>query len=101
MNKTIAFFGTVMLACVSSSAALAQSNTQVGTLACRMGPTVGLIIGSVQRMSCTFTARNGARESYSATFKRLGLDLGVSAGGRLAWAVLAPSSGLAPRALAG
>src|SRR4029079_17399955 len=101
MKKTIVLFGALVFASVSSSAAFAQSNTQVGTLNCKMGPTVGLVVGSVQRMSCTFTSRTGAREHYSATFRRVGLDLGISAGGRLAWAVYAPSSGLAPRALTG
>jgi hypothetical protein len=91
----------MILAITCCSPAIAQRDTQVGTLNCQMGPTVGLVIGSVQRMSCTFRRNNGAAEHYSATFKRIGLDLGVSAGGRLVWGVYAPSSGLAPRALAG
>jgi hypothetical protein len=91
----------MMVAIACCSPVMAQRNTQVGTLNCKMGPTVGLIVGSVQRMSCTFRRNNGAAEHYSATFKRLGLDLGVSAGGHLVWGVYAPSSGIAPRALAG
>ena len=101
MKKTIVLFGALVFASVSSSAAFAQSNTQVGTLNCKMGPTVGLVVGSVQRMSCTFNTNTGGREYYSATFKRIGLDLGISAGGRMAWAVFAPTQGIAPRALAG
>ena len=87
-----------------SPSVLAQSAPQLGTLNCVMGPTVGLIIGSVQRMACTFNARNGTRENYAATFKRLGLDLGITAGGRLAWGVYArtaEATKLQPRALAG
>ena len=87
-----------------SPSAFAQSARQLGTLNCVMGPTVGLIIGSVQRMACTFNAANGTRESYAATFKRLGLDLGITAGGRLAWGVYArtvAATKLQPRALAG
>lgn len=101
MNKTTALFGILVIGCVSSSQALAQRTVQVGTLDCKMGPTVGLVVGSVQRMSCTFKTAAGGREYYSATFKRVGLDLGVSAGGRMVWGVYAPSTGLAPRALAG
>src|SRR6478752_3358329 len=100
MKNTVALFGALMLACVSSPAP-AQRTVQVGTLNCKMGPTVGLIVGSVQRMSCTFNTNTGGREYYQATFKRVGLDIGVSAGGRMVWGVYAPSSGLAPRALAG
>jgi hypothetical protein len=83
------------------SPASAQTATQDGTLACTMGPTVGLVIGSVQRMSCTFHANNGTAESYSASFRRVGLDLGITAGGRLLWAVYAKTSHLGARALAG
>ena len=84
--------------------AFAQSARQLGTLNCIMGPTVGLIVGSVQRMACTFNAANGTRESYAATFKRLGLDLGITAGGRLAWGVYARTAAatqLKPRVLTG
>jgi hypothetical protein len=54
-------------------------------------------------MSCTFIARSGARESYSATFRRIGLDLGITAGGRLVWGVYARTTApnVKPRALAG
>ena len=95
----------VTAACLfGSPSAFAQSAPELGRLNCVMGPTVGLIVGSVQRMSCTFTAANGTRESYAATFKRLGLDLGITAGGRLGWAVYARTAAatkLQPRALAG
>jgi hypothetical protein len=101
MKRARLFCAAMMLALTCCSPAIAQRNTQVGTLNCTMGPTVGLIVGSVQRMSCTFRRNNGVTEHYAATFKRLGLDLGVSAGGRLVWGVYAPSSGLTPRALAG
>ena len=84
--------------------AFAQSAPELGRLNCVMGPTVGLIIGSVQRMACTFNAANGTRESYAATFKRLGLDVGITAGGRLGWTVYARTAAatkLQPRGLAG
>ena len=101
MKKPRVLLGALMIATASVSSAYGQRTVQVGTLNCKMGPTVGLVVGSVQRMSCTFSNNMGGREYYSATFRRVGLDLGISAGGRLAWAVYAPSSGLAPRALAG
>ena len=89
---------------LSTPAFAQQSAPKLGTLGCVMGPTVGLIVGSVQRMSCTYTAADGTRESYAATFRRLGLDIGVTAGGRLGWAVYARTAAatkLKPRALAG
>ena len=101
MNKAVLAGSLLLLGIASASPALAQRTVQVGTLNCKMGPTVGLVVGSVQRMSCTFTTTAGGREYYSATFKRVGLDLGITAGGRMVWAVYAPSTGIAPRALAG
>ena len=106
MKKLNLFSASVVTAaCLFlSPSAFAQSAPQLGTLNCIMGPTVGLIVGSVQRMSCTFNAANGTREPYTATFRRVGLDLGITAGGRLAWAVYARTAAatkLQPRALAG
>lgn len=84
------------------STASAQSVVQVGTLACKLAPMVGLVVGSRQRMTCQFTnATTGRRETYNGTIGRLGLDLGVSAGGAMVWGVRARSANLAPRALAG
>jgi hypothetical protein len=101
MKRSAFVCGALLLALSSAAPAHAQRTVQVGTLNCKMGPTVGLVVGSVQRMSCTFNTNTGGREYYSATFKRIGLDLGISAGGRMAWAVFAPTQGIAPRALAG
>ena len=105
-------FGTYVTRLLQSSAIIAcflvfvapsfaQNRTEVGTLTCRMGPTVGLIVGSVQRMSCVFRTRSGQSESYTATFRRLGLDLGVKAGGVLVWGVYARTNALPRRSLAG
>jgi hypothetical protein len=105
MKKFILLSASVVAAVhLSSTSASAQSAPQIGTLNCLMGPTVGLVIGSVQRMACTFNPRNGTRETYAATFKRLGLDLGITAGGRMVWGVYARTEAAAklkPRALAG
>jgi hypothetical protein len=66
---------------------------RVGGLTCSAGPSVGLIVGSRQNLRCVFrSARTGRRYIYSGTIRRLGLDLGVTAGGRLFWAVFAPTT---------
>jgi hypothetical protein len=76
---------------------------RAGVLTCNLDPTIGLIVGSQQQASCVFDpSRPGApNERYSATITRIGLDLGVRAGGRLVWGVFAASSKLPPRTLAG
>jgi len=61
-----------------------------------MNPTIGLIIGSHQTMRCEFKPERGAPERYSGVMNRIGLDLGITAGGQMAWAVLM-SSPVSPR----
>jgi hypothetical protein len=58
-----------------------------------MAPSIGLIIGSRQRMACRFQP-NGPfpPEAYVGVMGSLGLDIGITAGGVLAWGVLAPTA---------
>ena len=87
---------------VAATSAQAQGRTRAGGLSCNLAPSVGLIIGSRQQVSCTFTPSTGGRvERYNGHIGRLGLDLGVTAGGRLIWGVFARTSKLPPRTLAG
>jgi hypothetical protein len=65
------------------------SYSRAGVLSCRMAPTIGLIVGSRQTMSCQFKPDSGGQsENYSGVMRRIGLDLGITAGGGMAWAVL-------------
>jgi hypothetical protein len=90
-------------AAVAPTPASAQSGVEVGTLACKLAPTIGLIIGSRQRLSCVFTLANtGRKETYTGAITRLGLDVGISAGGRLVWAVRSKTNlPIGQRSLAG
>jgi len=91
-----------LLVSITPSSAQQPKRVQAGTLACNMGPSVGLIIGSHQKLKCVFRPSNGgAAESYRGVVNRLGLDLGITAGGKMIWGVYAPTKGLAPHALAG
>jgi len=102
MLKMSSVFATAVILVTTAMPLSAQTRAvNVGVLNCNSGPSVGLLIGSQQRLSCLFSARSGARETYSGTVNRLGLDVGVTAGGRLVWRVYAPSSSFKGRALAG
>jgi hypothetical protein len=77
-------------------------SVKFGVLWCQLAPSVGLIVGSFQSMSCHFSPDNGgAPENYTGSINRIGLDLGITAGRQLAWAVYAPTRGLSPGGLAG
>jgi Protein of unknown function (DUF992) len=82
--------------------AMAQNGVKAGLLSCRTGPSVGLIIGSHQHMHCRFDPDNrGPAEAYSGAITRVGLDVGIRAGGVMGWAVYAPTSALPHHALRG
>lgn len=86
---TAAFVSIVAMA-LPANAQTPRSN-RVGGLTCDAGPSVGMIIGSRQNLRCVFrSASSGRRYTYRGTVSRLGLDVGVTAGGRLFWAVFAP-----------
>jgi hypothetical protein len=48
---------------LSISPVLAQSNAQVGALACDVSAGVGMILAQKQTMTCLFTPTNGGRPS--------------------------------------
>jgi hypothetical protein len=73
-----------------------------GTLTCRGNGSVGLILGSSQRMSCEFQrVRGGAAVTYTARITRIGLDLGVKGRNTMVWTVLSSTDNPATGALAG
>jgi hypothetical protein len=102
MHKIHILAATALLLIVTAPAS-AQSRTQVGMLTCRTGPSVGLIVGSRQRLDCRFapSAGGGVPERYGGIIRRVGLDVGITAGGVMGWAVLAPTTALPRGALAG
>src|SRR6185503_9412351 len=97
--------GLLMTVCVGllTAPAVAQpaSWTQVGMLSCRLNPSIGFIIAGHQTMECRFTQNQFPPQAYEGALNTVGLDIGISAGGVLGWAVLAPTDGAPAGALAG
>ena len=61
---------------------------QAGTLNCDVSAGIGLIIGSRREVNCLFTPAYAAPpEQYVGAITKFGLDLGVTGGGQLVWAV--------------
>jgi hypothetical protein len=96
MFKPLIITVLIALAVTSVLPAVAQTppTTSVGVLTCKMAPSIGLIFGSRQRMACRF-APNGPYppEAYVGVMGTIGLDVGITAGGVMAWGVLAPTVG--------
>jgi Protein of unknown function (DUF992) len=76
-----------------SATAQARPPFRVGGLTCSTDPRVGLVLGSRQDMRCVFVASaTGQQYVYTGTIRRLGIDIGVTRGGTLFWAVFARNS---------
>ena len=104
MFKHLVALVIAVLAGAFVSPAIAQQppGISIGTLTCKMAPSIGLIFGSRQRMACRFTP-NGPNppEAYVGVMGTIGLDIGITAGGVMAWGVFAPTAGPKRGALAG
>ncbi|MET4802242.1 hypothetical protein ABIA96_004832 [Bradyrhizobium sp. LB11.1] len=88
----LSFISCCMVALAGPAFAQAQP-VRVGGLTCDTGPRVGLVLGSRQNLRCVFRSNaTGRHYDYSGTMSRLGLDVGVTGGGRLFWGVFAPTS---------
>ena len=98
----LAPFALVATLAMPAAAQAPQSWTQVGGLSCQVDPNVGFIIVGSQSMRCLFTPNTSQeREAYAGALNTVGLNVGISAGGVLGWAVFAPTAGLPHGALAG
>ncbi len=78
------------LIAASASTAMAQSRVEIGTLECR-GTTANFVVGSVTELRCMFRGANGMNDLYTASVRRIGVDIGTSSDVVVAWAVLAPT----------
>ncbi|MGI8570509.1 MAG: DUF992 domain-containing protein [Methylocella sp.] len=74
----------VGLTVTAASAAPVQS----GVLECSVAAGAGLIIGSSKNLSCVFHPARGRPEYYAGTINRIGLDIGVTGPGQVAWDVI-------------
>jgi hypothetical protein len=63
---------------------------QVGTLTCSLSASIGLIVASQKNVNCVFRGRPGEpEEAYTGTMTTIGIDIGVTSGGVIIWAVFA------------
>ena len=97
-------FALVLLS-IFIAPASAQSGkpwTQVGMLTCKLNPSIGFIIAGHQSMECRYVPGAGrAPQAYDGALNMVGINIGITAGGILNWAVLAPTDGIPAGALAG
>jgi hypothetical protein len=93
MSRILSSFAAVAVAAVLSMPAQAQERVQAGSLTCDVSAGIGFIIGSQRSVQCTFQPSGaGQVEYYQGSISKLGVDIGVTAGGVMVWVVFAPTS---------
>jgi hypothetical protein len=92
---------TLVLGAFFVTAPAHAQGVRVGVLTCNVSSGFGFIFGSSRSLNCTFSGAGGHYERYIGTINRFGVDIGYLRGGVLVWSVLAPTTALAPCALAG
>jgi len=80
--------------------AQAAVTVKAGILTCHVGHGFGFVFGSSRDLACTYTG-NGRVEHYAGDISKFGVDIGYLQSGVIAWAVLAPTTDMAPGALGG
>ena len=92
-NALGAFVGAAAIAALGLLPADAQqSRLQVGTLECSMSSSVGLIVASQRNLNCLFKADGAPNEAYTGVMTRVGVDIGITTGGAIVWAVFASTN---------
>ncbi len=81
----------------------AYGGARVGYLDCGISGGVGYLLGSAKTVDCIFrpSADSAASERYVGVIRRFGVDVGVTTGTRMLWAVFAPTAGYHQGSLTG
>jgi len=88
--SALGFIGAAAFAIAAMTPAGAQDRrVQAGTLECSLSSSIGLVVGSQRNINCLFRTGGRPPEPYEGTITRIGLDLGITTGGAIIWAVFA------------
>jgi hypothetical protein len=99
--------GLALAAAAASSPAAAQqthdegAGVKVGQLICNAAGGWGYILGSSREVNCTYQPTEKRTERYVGSITKVGVDIGYKGAGVLLWTVVAPTTNVAPGALAG
>lgn len=75
---------------------------KAGTLTCKGKGGIGLIVGSKEKLDCTYTpASGGAERHFKGSITKVGLDIGVKGESVIVWTVLGSTTSLPGEALGG
>jgi hypothetical protein len=99
--KSLILGAGALIAAAAAVPAQAQDYVKAGVLTCAVRGGIGLIITSSKQVDCTFVPDNRGAEHYAGNIRKFGLDIGVTGGTVIVWAVLSSVRGFQPGALGG
>ncbi|KQT85942.1 DUF992 domain-containing protein [Aurantimonas sp. Leaf443] len=87
--KTLPSLAFALLAALPLGMSEARAATSVGVLGCHGDGTIGLVLGSREKLVCEFTPYGGGPvELYTAQLDTVGIDLGATGRTAMTWAVV-------------
>ena len=101
LGLAIGALGIAAAVSVQGTPAQAQGGVRIGTLSCNVASGWGFVFGSSRALRCVLTPGPGHPEHYTGKISKFGVDIGYTQGGVLVWGVFAPTTNVAPGALAG
>ena len=107
MRTMSGLIGLAAVAAISATpaAAVETPKVQIGVLVCSVAPSVGYVLGSVRDLTCELRSSRiepyTVKGTYKGTVSRFGIDLGITSGNTLSWAVFAPTTEMGAGALSG
>jgi hypothetical protein len=98
---TVSLAAAVGIALTAGLAHAEDAGVKAGFLTCNVEGGMGFIFGSSRDMTCVYSPAAGGSETYSGTISKFGVDIGYISSAVMVWGVIAPSTDVAPGALAG
>jgi hypothetical protein len=96
MLRTATAAACIAVAAITAFVALPakaqEPRVEIGTLRCSLSSGIGLVVGSERNVSCIFNSDSAPDEAYEGQLTKVGLDLGVTTGGRIVWGVFATTN---------
>jgi hypothetical protein len=100
--KPVIALAALAAATAFSAPASANERIHLGTLSCAIQGGTSYIIGSNKAVDCEYRpSRGGSIQRYSGMISKFGVDLGMTQGGNLQWAVFGINYNLGEGELAG
>jgi hypothetical protein len=99
-KSALVIAGVAIGALALQAPARANATLKAGLLTCQVASGWGFVFGSSRDLQCTYNG-GGHVAKYIGKISKFGVDIGYLQSGVIVWAVLAPTTDLAPSALTG